>query len=373
MTEDYHSSRIPPISEYPDPMVWYSIDDEGATIETVNEPFQSIFGPAETGMLVENVLNISSPKDRKTLEIGGTLTIHSDRTTNPAKGVNEATNSDSQASSSASSKHYHGRVMPPDEEPGCIVFIECTHEIGVDRVASVISHDLRNPLDVAKAHLEAIDDSVTNEGSASSADLATHITHIENAHGRIERIIEDVLTLARGDDVITPDARVDLEAVATCAWQTVETADATAHFDDSLQTVTGDRDRLTRLFENLFRNSVEHGSTNSRPDDDSLEHGSRSNETQSTDTQEDGSQKDNTVTIRVGSLADGFFVEDDGPGIEPERREEIFKPGRTDTAHGTGLGLAIVDRIVTHHGWSVTATEGTTGGARIEIRGVDDA
>ncbi len=336
MTRDSQSSALPPPLAYPDPVVQYSMREDGTSIEAVNDAFRAAFGSVNSGMALEEVLDITSPGDRTTLETGGTLTVTPDCTTADSDAV-RATEQPSP------SKHYHGRVVPPDDQPGYIVFVECTHEVGVDHVASVISHDLRNPLDVAKAHLEAIDDGVSDTQSAIPAELSTHITHIENAHGRMERIIEDVLTLARGGDVITPDSTVELEAVANCAWDTVDTAGATLRFDDSLQSVTGDRDRLTRLFENLFRNSVEHGSSDSE-----------------------------TVTVRVGALPDGFYVEDDGPGIEPERREEIFEPGRTETAQGTGLGLAIVDRIVTHHGWSVAANEGSAGGARIEIRGVTD-
>jgi signal transduction histidine kinase len=83
------------------------------------------------------------------------------------------------------------------------------------------------------------------------------------------------------------------------------------------------------------------------------------------------------VTVEVGSLpADdgsvtGFYVADDGPGIPEDDRERVFEPGHT-TGGGTGFGLPIVARIAEAHGWSVTVTDSETGGARFEIRSVDE-
>jgi signal transduction histidine kinase len=78
------------------------------------------------------------------------------------------------------------------------------------------------------------------------------------------------------------------------------------------------------------------------------------------------------VTVRVGTLDDrpGFYVEDDGPGIPEEVREEVFDRGVTTDDDGTGFGLAIVREIAEAHGWTVRATESDAGGARFEFTGV---
>ena len=78
-----------------------------------------------------------------------------------------------------------------------------------------------------------------------------------------------------------------------------------------------------------------------------------------------------SITIRVGPLEDGFFVEDDGPGIPPAIRDRIFEPGFSTGDDGTGYGLSIVSEIADAHGWSVSATESDSGGARFEITGAD--
>jgi len=75
-------------------------------------------------------------------------------------------------------------------------------------------------------------------------------------------------------------------------------------------------------------------------------------------------------TVDVGPLDDGggFYVADDGPGIDPSDHDRIFEVGYTDHEDGTGFGLAIVKRIAEAHGWSVDVTAGADGGARFEFR-----
>jgi signal transduction histidine kinase len=99
---------------------------------------------------------------------------------------------------------------------------------------------------------------------------------------------------------------------------------------------------------------VEHGSTSSRPGaDDSVEHGG------------------NDVTVTLGDLDDGFYVEDNGEGIDEEDRSRAFETGYSTSDAGTGFGLWIVAEIADAHDWTVTIDESSEGGARFEITGVD--
>jgi signal transduction histidine kinase len=140
-------------------------------------------------------------------------------------------------------------------------------------------------------------------------------------------------------------------------------------------TVRADEDRLVQLFENLFRNAVEHGSTSpssSSTREDAVEHSSTSPRSQAHEDAVD--HADEPVQIRVGPLRsddgelDGFYVADDGPGIPPAERADVLEAGYSTAESGTGLGLAIVNRIVEAHDWSVTVTESEAGGARFEVR-----
>jgi signal transduction histidine kinase len=151
----------------------------------------------------------------------------------------------------------------------------------------------------------------------------------------MEAIITDTLTLARQGETIDETESVSLTDLVGKCWGTVDTDAATLEITDKM-TFQGDRDRLRHVFENLFRNAIEHGGTD--------------------------------VTVRVGRVdEDTIYVEDDGSGIPADRREEIFEPGHSSTSGGTGFGLTIVKRIVEAHGWTVSVTDGSEGGARFEL------
>jgi len=176
----------------------------------------------------------------------------------------------------------------------------------------------------------------------------------------MEAIIDDALTLARQGKAITETAPVSVGSVARLAWENVETGDATVEIDCTA-TVEADRDRLLNVFENLFRNAVEHGSTGNRTEsDNAVEHGS-------TDTA--------SVTVTVGDVGrdddQGFYVADDGPGIPDEEKDAVLDRGYTTSESGTGFGLAIVTDIANAHGWDVAVTDSTDGGARFEVLGVE--
>jgi signal transduction histidine kinase len=233
------------------------------------------------------------------------------------------------------------RARPSATAVGHLVFVELptraadSSPVAPEALAQAISHDLRNPLDVARAHLRASMDAHPDD---------EHLETVFASHDRMEQIIDDVLTLARGERALDRSEGVDLTAVLADAWESVATADATLTVEGDLPTTTADRRRVERLFENLLRNSVEHGA----PDDpDAAE-----------------------LTVEAGRLdrARGFYLADDGVGVPSAERSAVFEAGYTGTDHGTGLGLAIVDRIAVAHGWTVSLTESKTGGAHVEVR-----
>ncbi|MFC7028858.1 sensor histidine kinase [Halomicroarcula sp. GCM10025324] len=77
------------------------------------------------------------------------------------------------------------------------------------------------------------------------------------------------------------------------------------------------------------------------------------------------------TTVTVGALDNGFYIEDDGPGIPEERRTDVFSAGYSTDEEGTGFGLSIVERVVEAHGWEINLTESAEGGARFEITGIE--
>jgi len=146
--------------------------------------------------------------------------------------------------------------------------------------------------------------------------------------------------MARQGQTVEETDAVDLLELSEEAWSNVDTMEATREFTTE-QTVQADRNRLLQVFENLFRNSLDHG-------------------------RED-------VTIRVGDIDGGFSIEDDGPGIPEEDRDEVLEKGYTTHEEGTGFGLSIVQTAIEAHGWEIAVTESPEGGARFEITGVGDS
>ncbi|MFB6179221.1 MAG: PAS domain S-box protein [Halorientalis sp.] len=202
----------------------------------------------------------------------------------------------------------------------------------LEQFASVVSHDLRNPLNVIQGRIEYIQH--TGE--------LDHVDTIADAADRMERLIDDLLALARQGQTVGETEPVDVAETARLAWQQVETGTATLTVEDAIETVEADQHRLRELFENLFRNALEHASTDGRD-----------------------------LTVRVGAIdGGGIYVADDGPGIPPEDRENVFEHGYTENEDGTGFGLAIVESIAEAHGWSISLTDGWAGGARFEITGL---
>ncbi|WP_255151045.1 sensor histidine kinase [Halorarius halobius] len=205
----------------------------------------------------------------------------------------------------------------------------------LEAFASIVSHDLRNPLNIAEGYFEL---------ARSNADVP-HAEEIAEAHERMGAIIDDMLTLARLGQTISEPEPVDLAPAAREAWEHVETPAADLSVPDA--TVQSDRSRLLALFENLFRNAIEHG----RPADDA----------------------GRPLAVRVGLDGDCLFVADDGVGIPADERDAVLDAGHTSNEEGTGLGLFIVKEIAQAHGWSVAVTESEADGARFEFTGVERA
>jgi len=193
---------------------------------------------------------------------------------------------------------------------------------------SVVSHDLRNPLNVALGHTELARRECDSE----------HLDTVGDAVDRCQALVEDLLALARSGKAIGTTEPVTLPELARECWQTTPSADATLAVETD-QTISTDRSRLQQMFENLFRNAVNHGG--------------------------------GEVTVTVGEIADGFYVADGGAGIPDEERDDIFETGYSTADDGTGFGLAIVKEIVEAHGWEIRVTDSETGGARFEITGVE--
>ncbi|MDS0220731.1 ATP-binding protein [Haloarcula sp. S1AR25-5A] len=196
----------------------------------------------------------------------------------------------------------------------------------LEQFASVLSHDLRNPVSVAHGSVTIAQDQRNSE----------HLETALNALERIDETISDMLTLAKDEVAVAETEPVSLRAVADDAWETSETGPNTLRNEvNESVSIQADRSRLQRLLENLFRNAVEHGGD----------------------------------TVTVGTDDDVFFVEDNGSGIPEADRESVLEYGYSG-GDSTGFGLTIVASIADAHGWSLSITDGEDGGARFNFETV---
>ncbi|PSP54538.1 hypothetical protein BRC82_10180 [Halobacteriales archaeon QS_1_67_19] len=194
----------------------------------------------------------------------------------------------------------------------------------LDSFASMLAHELRNPLNVAEIYLQQIEDDST------AAD------RVSDALDRIEGMIDVLLMLAKGSDAVSKGQALALADIATDAWEMLDTRAASLDVETT-RVVRADENQIRHLLENVFENALEHGGEG--------------------------------VTVRVGDLPSGFYVEDDGPGITADERDDVFEADYS-TEEGLGLGLTFVARLADAYGWDCEATESEAGGARFEFTGV---
>ncbi|USZ72840.1 GAF domain-containing sensor histidine kinase [Natronosalvus halobius] len=356
-----------------DAAVQYRIEGERYRIERVNSAFVRVFGHDAESIVGESIADVLEAPDD-----GG-----DDPTRTPLleHAPDGETESEVVRNTPSGPRPFLRRTVPivtgDETTRGYRIYTDLTalkvrerelerQNERLDQFASIVSHDLRNPLTVANGYLGFVRDELGTDHDA--------VAEIQQAHDRMEQLIDDVLAVARKGDGTGTLEPVRLSAVAEQAWEHVDTRDARLELDDGGVWIDADPTRLLQLFENLFRNSVEHGSARDQHGsraDDAVEQGTASGSSEPGPNDDSpGGRGKAAVCVRVGTCDDGFAVEDDGPGIPPSEREAVFESGYSSGSGSTGLGLAIVERIAEEHGWSVECTDGSAGGARFEFTGV---
>ena len=325
----------------PDPAIAYDYVDDEPIVRQVNDAFEATFGYDAETVLGESVDDYIVPPDAGSE--ADDLNERLQRGENVRREVTRTT--------ADGPRHFILHVIPihldAANAAGYAIYTDVTdrrereetlrqQNERLDEFASIVSHDLRNPLSVAEGYVEL----------ARETGDVDHLAKAADAIDRMDELVADLLSLARQGRSVGETEPVSLAEVAREAWESVDT-DGVALTVDSDATLDANRTRLRELFENVFRNSVEHGRKSS---DDSI--------AVSVGTLGDGS----------GDATDGFYVEDDGRGLPDGDLDRVFESGFTTDESGTGLGLAIGERIAEAHGWEIEARAGDAGGARFEFR-----
>lgn len=322
----------------PDPAVQYELSGNAPSVKAVNDRFETVFGFDEATILDEDIDEYIIPEGfeeeaarlNKALREGKTL-----RATTRRRTKTEI-------------RDFLVNVVPltlgERGVEGYAIYTDITDQKRreralkaqnerLDEFASIVSHDLRNPLNVARGYLELYEETGDSE----------HFEEVDDALKRMGELIDKLLSLAKQGNVIDETEPVAIHDTARRAWSVVDTGEARLKLEqDSI--LEADRSRFEELLENLLRNAVTHG----KPD---------------------GSLAD--LTISVGAFESGFYVEDNGVGIPPEKRETVFESGYTTAIDGTGFGLSIVEQIADAHGWTVLIKTSAEGGARFEFIGAN--
>lgn len=209
----------------------------------------------------------------------------------------------------------------------------------VRQFVSDASHELRSPLSTMRAALET-----SRPGSPADETVLLAETR------RMQRLVDDLLTLARADDEGLTLARddVDLDDLVDAEVKRLRAmTDLPVSASIEAARVRGDALRLAQLLRNLTDNALRHAA---------------------------GALRISVAVVAGDQPVAQLTVDNDGPPVPPERREEIFdRFARLQTARdrdsgGSGLGLAIVRTIAAAHGGTVTAGVAPDGWCRFELR-----
>ncbi len=198
----------------------------------------------------------------------------------------------------------------------------------IEEVASIVSHDLQNPLTIANGYLSR----------ARSHGDDEYFDHVEDALDEIRAISDEVVGLARLGQPVERTEPVDFRAVVQACWseRSPEHGELVIESADPIQC---DGNRLRSLLDRLFDNAIRHGGED--------------------------------VTVTVGTTEDGFFVADTGPGVTEGEHEAVLEAGYSTVQQRPGLGLTIARAIADAHRWTISLSESEGGGLRINISSVD--
>ncbi len=207
-----------------------------------------------------------------------------------------------------------------------------------------VSHELRTPLTAIQGHVQALADGIFDDPD----DAAAAYEVIEKESARLERLIRDLLDLARIEARVfaLEVEEVDVRRVLGECWRArresarANAVDLVAEVSREQMIVFGDGDRLLQIVSNLVENAVRW-------------------------TPPGGS-----VAIRAGRVKGHARIEviDGGPGVPIAQRDQIFEPFFSGDGQGAGLGLAISSELATAMGGHLSVKDGPGGrGARFVL------
>ncbi len=241
------------------------------------------------------------------------------------------------------------------EQPGMVLvfddvtdLIQAEHDAAWGEVARRLAHEIKNPLTPIQLSAERLTRKLSNELSEDSANFLKRMTNtIVQQVDALKTMVNAFSQYARAPSLHLQ--RVDLNQLiqeVTDLYRVNETGTRIQlHLDTTLPPLRLDINRIRQLLVNLIKNALE-----------ALE--------------EQG--QDGIITLTTQCQATQrqalLLIQDNGPGIPVDLLPRLFEPYVTTKHKGTGLGLAIVKKIVEEHAGHLSARNGETGGAMLNIR-----
>lgn len=192
------------------------------------------------------------------------------------------------------------------------------------KVALVTAHEFRNELQVAHGRLDFVDDH-------------PQLEVVERSLRRISTMVDTVVELASEERNAHERKAIWLSTLSREVWDTLDSTSATLTISEDYR-VVADPESVSLFLQILFENALEHVGED--------------------------------VSVSVGATDDGYYVADDGPGIDVDPPERILDAGFTTDNANTGFGLYVARSIARDHGWTISLSESDAGGTRFDIGGV---
>jgi two-component system sensor histidine kinase HydH len=212
------------------------------------------------------------------------------------------------------------------------------------RLLGRLAHEIRNPLSSLDIHVQLLDEDLASLAPQVREQLTPRLEIIHGELHRLEGIVERFLRLAGPAGVDLEPVEIRKILMHVCELLRPEAAvreiEIFTRADKSLPSVMADPVRLTQALLNLVINAIQAVGRKGR------------------------------VEVSA-AVADGMVcvvVNDNGPGIPPEKLASVFDPYFTTKVEGSGLGLWIAQQIVMAHGGSLQAQNGPAGGAVLTMR-----
>lgn len=180
----------------------------------------------------------------------------------------------------------------------------------LDRTIEFINHDMVNMISIAKGYSKSCSKKYNDE----------ELDKIRDSILRLETMINDIKDIASYDSELNVEnvEEFNLEHIVNKCWSNIYTKDARIKNNIDIK-IKGDKSKISHLFENMFKNSIEHGGVDN-------------------------------IVITVDEFNGGFYISDNGNGVKMNENK-IFELGESN--NGGGLGLNICKRICDMHNWDI--------------------